>query len=276
MGWRPAEKNYGKSDYLYGVYPVLLALRAEKRKFKRLWVQGTSGPSTIEKKDDEARAEILRRTQDLGVPTVTQIRKREILDYYSDNKPHQGLVLKCTKPYVRKLEEMPKPTKGAIWLALEGITDSMNLGSLLRSAAFFGVQGVICEHGCAKYTPVAAKASAGAGEIIPLFRVRKLATLLPRARAAGWSVLGAALPEKESSVPFSSLDEWIPQCGHLEGVLLLLGPEGPGLRSELKNCCDRLLSISRVGDSNDGLDSLNAGVAAGVLLHALRQVLPLR
>ncbi|CAL1129513.1 unnamed protein product [Cladocopium goreaui] len=270
------EGQYGKSDYLYGVYPVLLALRAKKRKFKRLWVQGTAGPTTLEKKDTEARSEILRRSRELGVPTVTQIQRQSILDYYSDQRPHQGLVLKCSPAYVRKIEDLPSPRRGAIWLALEGITDHMNLGSLLRSAAFFGVEGVICERGCAKYTPVAAKASAGAGEMISLFQVRKMQSLLPRARAQGWCVLGAALPDAESQVAFSPLDDFVAECNddHAEAVVLLLGPEGPGLRAELKECCDRLVGISRVGDSGDGLDSLNAGVAAGVFLHALRQALP--
>ena len=52
-----------------------------------------------------------------------------------------GLVLKCSPPYVEKLQELPAPGGGAIWVALEGISDHMNLGSLLRSAAFFGVEG---------------------------------------------------------------------------------------------------------------------------------------
>eukprot|EP00913_Durusdinium_trenchii_P017142 g16121.t1 len=128
----------------------------------------------------------------------------------------------------------------------------MNLGSLLRSAAFFGVEGVICEHGCAKYSAVAAKASAGAGEMVQLLRVSKLQSLLPRAKEQGWCVVGAALPDPEIDVDFSL-------CGQ-EGVLLLLGPEGPGLRRRLKQLCDRLVGISRVGDSGDGLDSLNAGL----------------
>ncbi|CAK9040492.1 unnamed protein product [Durusdinium trenchii] len=254
-----SDSQYGRSDYLYGVYPVLLALRAQKRKFKRLWVlRSSGGPSTLEKKDYKARLEILQRSEALGIPTVMDIPKKSILDHYSGGRPHQGLVLKCSLPFVQKLQ---------------GITDPMNLGSLLRSAAFFGVEGVICEHGCAKYSAVAAKASAGAGEMVQLLRVSKLQSLLPRAKEQGWCVVGAALPDPEIDVDFSTLDEWLPQCDQLEGVLLLLGPEGPGLRRRLKQLCDRLVGISRVGDSGDGLDSLNAGVAAGVLLHGVRQAL---
>ncbi|CAE7880750.1 MRM1 [Symbiodinium microadriaticum] len=277
-GRRPAKQGfYNLNEYLFGVYPILLALRAGKRTFKTLWIQQRRGPVTVERKDDEARQEIEERSKSLGVQ-LFRCFKRDVLDEHSGGRPHQGLVLKCTKPSVKTVEELPRPSKGALWLALEGVTDPMNLGSLLRSAAFFGVEGVICENGCARYSPVAAKASAGAGETMEIFHSRDLETLLPRAQRQGWLVVGAALPVESAEPelprrepPYSSLEELQTQLD--QGVLLLLGPEGPGLRTEVRRGCDRLVGISRAGENLDGLDSLNVGVAAGIALHALRTAL---
>eukprot|EP00439_Symbiodinium_sp_Y106_P030518 s4921_g3.t1 len=279
---RPAKPKpgfYNLNEYLFGVYPILLALRAGKRTFKTLWIQQRRGPVTVERKDDEARQEIEERSKSLGVQ-LFRCFKRDVLDEHSGGRPHQGLVLKCTKPSVKTVEELPRPSKGALWLALEGVTDPMNLGSLLRSAAFFGVEGVICENGCARYSPVAAKASAGAGEMMEIFHSRDLETLLPRAQRQGWLVVGAALPVESAEPklprrepPYSSLEDWLQMRQLDQGVLLLLGPEGPGLRTQVRRGCDRLVSISRAGENLDGLDSLNVGVAAGIALHALRTAL---
>ncbi|CAE7740011.1 MRM1, partial [Symbiodinium pilosum] len=240
--WKRVDREegfYKLNEYLFGVYPILLALRAGKRTFKTLWVQQRRGRVTVEKKDDEARQEIERRSKELGIQLFS-CYKRDVLDEHSGGRPHQGLVLKCTKPFIKTVEELPRPAKGALWLALEGVTDPMNLGSLLRSATFFGVEGVICERGCTRYSPVVAKASAGAGEIMEMFHTNDLERLLPRARRQGWLVVGAALPaEGEGEPAFSSLEDWLQTPDQLDtGVLLILGPEGPGLRPEVRRGCD--------------------------------------
>ncbi|CAE8620983.1 unnamed protein product, partial [Polarella glacialis] len=135
---------------------------------------------------------------------------------------------------------------------------------------------VICERGCARLSPVASKASSGAAELVPVFGVNKLPAFLGKARELGWHVAGTALPgegDEESGVAFGTLEEFLPECSRLGGgVILVMGPEGPGLRSDLRQACSTLLRIDG-GSAEDGLDSLNVSVAAGISLHALRAAL---
>ena len=81
---RPSHRD---NDFLYGIYPVLMALRAGKRRCKRLWTQKARGPQTVAPKDEEARAEILERAEALGI-TLSET-SRASLDRMSEDRPHQ-------------------------------------------------------------------------------------------------------------------------------------------------------------------------------------------
>lgn len=290
----PIQKGLDGTDYLYGIYPVLMALRAGKRKCRRIWVQSRDGPSTLRQKDLEARREIEERIEKMGL-RKTEGPKAQ-LDHYSENRPHQGYVLKCEQllPMKMKESEMPLPSDHALWIALEGVTDPQNFGAVLRSAGFFGADGVLCERGSARLTAVASKASAGVGEMIPIHGVNNLTTFLGNARTKGWRVAAletpddeevedrleekpqVSLPEKKRAssqeAPARSLMSFVQSCRQDKtGLILVLGGEGWGVRARLKSVCDVLLQIE---GGYEGLDSLNVSVAAGVALHAIRSEMP--
>mmetsp|Transcript_51814 Transcript_51814/g.104162 ORF Transcript_51814/g.104162 Transcript_51814/m.104162 type:complete len:370 (-) Transcript_51814:80-1189(-) len=261
-------------DFLYGVYPVLFALRAGRRRCVRLWVQGARGPRTVAQKDTEARSEIERLSESLGI--ATEEANRAKLDRLSDGRPHQGFVLKCRHLLPERLKELPEPEPGALWVAFEGVTDPMNLGAVLRSAAFFHATGVVYERGSARLTPVASKASAGAAELLPLFSTEDLAELLERARERGWQVAGTALLEpgdEAFEVQGQSLEAWLPSCASRGGgAVLVLGSEGAGMQPRTRRACETLLKIEG-GSGAGGLDSLNVSVAAGITIHSVRAAL---
>jgi len=271
---RAASRVEDHYDYLYGVYPVLFALRARRRRCLRLWVQGERGPRTLPQKDAGARREVERLGESLGLSATEASRSK--LDRLSDGRPHQGLVLKCRPRLPERLEELPEPEDGALWVAFEGITDPMNLGAVLRSAAFFHAAGAVYERGSARLTAVASKASAGAAELLPIFSTEDLAELLTRARARGWQVAGTALLEpgdEAFDVQGQTLEAWLPSCARRGGgAVLVLGSEGAGLRPETRRACDTLLRIGG-GSGAGGLDSLNVSVAAGIAIHSLRAAL---
>jgi len=253
---------------------VLYALRAGRRRCLKLWVQEKRGPQTLPQKDVDARQEIHQLSQSLDIVTTEVSRVK--LDRLSDNRPHQGFVLKCRMLPPQNLTELPEPEAGALWVAFEGVTDPMNLGAVLRSAAFFHAAGVIYERGAARLTAVASKASAGAAEALPIFCTEDLPHLLRRASESGWQVAGTALLEpgdEAFGVCAQSLDAWLPHCtSRGGGAVLVLGSEGAGLRPETRRACETLLMIEG-GDGSGGLDSLNVSVAAGITLHSVRAAL---
>jgi 21S rRNA (GM2251-2'-O)-methyltransferase len=151
-------------------------------------------------------------------------------------------------------------------LALDEVTDPQNLGSILRSAFFFGVDEVIiCSKNSAPLSPVVSKASAGALEVMTVRSANNLMRLLDESKKTGWQVVGTSLGE--DTMPLDSLPL-------LQPTILVMGNEGHGLRQSIISRCDHKVHIPCGRGSNALVDSLNVSVATGVLLNHLRQSKP--
>jgi len=146
-------------------------------------------------------------------------------------------------------------SKGARLLFMDGITDPHNLGSLLRSAVYFGVAGaVIPKWRAATLTSTVVRASAGAARLIPVAQVANLVSAIESAKKEGFWIVGADMDGVNARTadlprPFG----------------LVMGSEGEGLHSLVKKKCDVVVGIRRP-DAAIGIDSLNVGVAGGILL----------
>ena len=252
-------------DQLYGVSPVLSALRSRRRELRRLWLQDTL--STDKRSDRPALREIETLAHEAGLPVGR--RDKGTLNGMCRNRPHQGLVLEAEPLSYVPLEALPPlaeasdPAPAPLWLALDEVTDPQNLGALLRSALFLGVDGVLvsAKNTCS-LTPSVSKASAGAMELSPVHSARNLPRTLEAAREAGWQIVGAAL---ERSIEPSELDQSVP-------TVLVLGSEGAGLRTNVLRACSSLVRIPRGATALDDaelVDSLNVSVAGGILLYTL-------
>ncbi|KAF7725623.1 hypothetical protein EC973_009502, partial [Apophysomyces ossiformis] len=156
-----------------------------------------------------------------------------------------------------------KSGQAPFWIALDEIQDPQNLGSILRTAHFFGVDGVVLSSkNSAPLSSAVAKVSAGAVEFIDIYSTSNLVKFLKA--CDGWQVIGADVgTEKTLTV------QEFAQLAH-EPTLLVLGNEGTGIRTNVKLCCSAFTSIPGKPIKFRGdVDSLNVGVAAGVLIaHA--------
>ena len=155
-----------------------------------------------------------------------------------------------------------------------------NFGAALRSAFFLGAAGVLtCRRNSAPLSAVVSKASSGALELMPVHSCRSLPQTLADARLRGWSVVGAAA--QSDAISCSQYKPSGP-------TILVMGNEGYGLRTTVRNQCDVMLRIdgsgSSFGSSIGGgvggsvermrkmaelVDSLNVSVATGILMHQL-------
>lgn len=142
-------------------------------------------------------------------------------------------------------------------VVLDGVEDPHNLGAIIRSADCAGAHGVILgKHRSAPVTAAAVKASAGAAEYVPIARVTNIAAALEELKQAGLWVAGADMAGESAYKK------------DLTGAFaLVIGNEGEGLSRLVKQKCDFLVSIPMGGH----VDSLNAGVAAGILLFEKRR-----
>lgn len=259
---RQQSELVSNAEIVFGIAPCLLALTQGRRKARKLFV-----------KDGEAshRASVLKVCEEAhrqGVQ-VSRVRKKD-LDTMSFGGVHQGVCLQAT-PLSYGTEDSALHTTVAVdtplWLVLERIQDPMNLGAILRTAYFLGVDRVVSSlhHSC-PLSPVVSKASSGVMEVIEVYGCEKLDNMLRSKVKQGWQVVGTVGEKSENTqIP-------VTRCTNFQmtkPTLLLMGCEGDGLSQELVSLCQTLLTVPAGRELVPGIESLNVSVATGILLQFL-------
>lgn len=143
-----------------------------------------------------------------------------------------------------------------VWLALDQLQDPQNVGAIFRTAAFFGIRGILLtRHKSAPLTAAAYDVASGGVEHVPFALVANLAQGLALAKETGLWVLGTSEHAPKSIWEVDRDRNW----------MVVLGNEEAGLRRLTAETCDELYRIPSAG----GVGSLNVSVAAGVVLAAL-------
>jgi len=204
---------------------------------------------------DERLTEAVHIAADRGIALLEV--PRTDLDRMTSNGLHQGIGLQVP-PYqyahpddlLRIATESSRP---ALLVALDNITDTRNLGAVIRSTAAFGGHGVLIpERRSASITAVAWRTSAGAAARLPVARATNLNRTLLDWASSGLQLVGL---DAGGDVSLDDYDGTGPTC-------IVVGSEGKGLSRLVRENCDSILSIPIASE----VESLNASVAAGVVL----------
>ncbi|MFC7218709.1 23S rRNA (guanosine(2251)-2'-O)-methyltransferase RlmB [Streptomyces polyrhachis] len=240
----------GNSELVVGRNPVFEALR-DGVPAKTLYVQ-----QFID--NDERVRGALQLAAERGDIHLMEAPRPE-LDRMTNGLNHQGLVLQVP-PYEYALpDELSAAAYDAreepLIVALDGVTDPRNLGAIVRSVTAFGGHGVVVpERRAAGMTAGAWKTSAGTAARTPVARATNLTRALEAYKKEGITVVGLAA-DGEAEVQ---------DLAALEGpVCIVIGSEGKGLGRLVGETCDVRVRIPMPG----GAESLNAGVAAGIVLY---------
>ncbi|MCH6161062.1 23S rRNA (guanosine(2251)-2'-O)-methyltransferase RlmB [Streptomyces marispadix] len=207
--------------------------------------------------DDRVR-EAVRLAGEYGDIHLMEAPKPE-LDRMTRGLHHQGVVLQVPEYEYAHPDDLSEAAldegEDPLIVALDGITDPRNLGAVVRSVSAFGGHGVVVpERRAAGMTAGAWKTSAGAAARTPVARAANLTRALESYQKAGMMVVGLA----------ADGDVELPELEALDGpVVIVVGSEGKGLSRLVGETCDVRVRIPMPG----GAESLNAGVAAGVVLY---------
>ncbi len=205
---------------------------------------------------DDRVAEAVRGAADRGI-SVLEVQRGE-LDRLTNGAVHQGLGLQVppfsyTHPD-ELLEAATEAEEPALLVALDGVTDPRNLGAVIRSAAAFGAQGVLLpQRRAAGVTAVAWRTSAGTAAKLPIAVATNLTRTLRDWASKGLMIVGL---DADGSI---TVDDLSVATGP---VVVVVGSEGRGLSRLVRETCDETVSIPMAA----GVESLNASVAAGVVL----------
>jgi 23S rRNA (guanosine2251-2'-O)-methyltransferase len=240
---RPTGRAQKSEEVVVGRNPVVEALRAAVPANRLLIVAGPG----------DARISEARRLADIrGIPVADVLASD--LERLSGGAPHQGIGLAVPAyEYAHPEDLIPRSGKALI-VALDGVTDPRNLGSIVRSAAAFGADGVVVpERRAAGVSASAWKASAGALARLRVARATNLARTLGTYDKAGLTIVGLTA---DAPIVLEELK------AATDPLVLVIGSEGRGLSRLVSEACHVRVRISMSG----AVESLNAGVAAGVAL----------
>jgi 23S rRNA (guanosine2251-2'-O)-methyltransferase len=235
---------------VYGINPVLEAMRAGRVRAIRVADRGESGGGRVAQVLAEAERQRIR---------VRRVA-RDLLDRETHGGVHQGVVADVDPAATFSVQELVGAAAGPpLIVVLDGIEDPHNLGAILRTADAAGADGVVVQsRRSAALDGAAAKASAGAVAHVRIAEVVNIARAVEELKEAGIWTVGLA---GEAGTAYDAIDLTVPTA-------IVLGAEGTGLRRLVRERCDRLASIPMAGH----VGSLNVSVAAGVaLFEAVRQ-----
>ena len=230
-----------------GVWPftrlcVTSKARAELRNVLPHHAENSDGSSTVEQVTADRLTELCGSRHHQGIAA-----QMESFPYH-DLQTLSGLLDES-----KELQQLPP-----LVIICDRIQDGYNLGAILRSCEAMAVNAVIIgDSEQIGVTPQVARASAGAVNHVPIVRVEQLQEAVSVLRDSGFQMLAAS---EKSLTPV-----WSVQVSHASA--LIIGSETHGVAESLMAACDQQLSIPMSGR----VGSLNAAVAAGILLYELRR-----
>jgi len=233
----------GKDRHIYGVHPVTEWLRSRPDTLRSVFYDPGA---------DQRLAELLHLAEAAGI--ATHPRNAQALAGLAGTGRHQGVVAACGGfPYANLADVIE--TAPRLLVIADQLQDPHNLGALLRTAEAVGAGAVILpKDGATGVTAAVEAAAAGAAALVPVCRVTNVVRTLRALKQAGyWSV--GLVPRAELGLYEVVLPD---------RVVVIVGGE-TGMRSLVAGECDFAVAIPMRGR----IDSLNASVAAAVLLYEI-------
>ena len=236
------------SFFIIGQHAVIEALRNPKRKVLRVFLT------------EESKKNIHKKSPNKNLLNDVKVyfKTKKELDKYStrENLQHQGYVAEVEHIQKPILKEYIKEKDEMTFICLDGVTDPRNIGSLIRSAASFNIDGVIIkERNFPSESKLLYKAASGAIEYINIFEVSNINSTLKNLKDKNFWVYGF---DGNGKKDFTDI-EW------KGNNILLFGSEGSGMHKHTSKYADFLVKI----EINEKIESLNISNSAAIVFHHL-------
>ena len=232
--------------YIYGRNSVMEAIRSG-REIDKLYVLSDANRGAL-------------------VPIIEKCRAKKIpikevpvqkLDFMSGNQNHQGVIASVAAKSYCELQDIIDASKdkntAPFVVICDGLEDPHNLGAIIRTAEATGVDGIIIpKHRSVSVNATVAKSASGALEYVNICKVTNLAKTIDELKENGFWVYAA---DMDGSIWF--------EPDFKGATAIVIGSEGNGVSRLVKDKCDGVISMPMNGKIN----SLNASVAAGVLMY---------
>ena len=239
-----------KIQFISGIHSVKESILNNRGSIIEIW--------PVRGKTSTRIKEIIDLAEKFNIPVFE--KANSILNNILPGTNHQGiaaLIESFEYTDIKELMAFTGSTKGrTLLIAIDHITDEGNLGAILRTAAFFGVHGIILpKDRSAKISEGVIKRSSGGYAHVPVSLVVNLARAIDMFNESGFWIIGTSGTGKESIYGF----DW------RGDILLVLGNEEKGVSPSILKRCHQTLKIPSSGN----IDALNVSVATGVILSEI-------
>ena len=236
------------SFFIIGQHAVIEALKNPKRKVLRVFLT------------EESKKTIHRKSPNKNLLNDIKVyfKTKKELDKYStkENLLHQGYVAEIEPLEKPVLKDFIKEKNNITFVCLDEVTDPRNIGSIIRSAASFDVDGIIVkERHFPSDSKLMYKAASGTIEYVNIFEVANINSTLKNLKEKNFWVYGFDSGGKKN---FSDV-EW------KGNNILLFGSEGFGMHQHTAKYADFLIRI----EINKNVESLNISNSAAIVFHHL-------
>lgn len=240
-------------ELVYGSHAVRAVMLRRPESVKKIFI--ANGNSPRDQKISPVTQDYLRMVE----PASVKPRVLPWPDFFDEtgldrDEGRQGICLFTEPRKIFRDQDLKRLESGKLVLALDQLSNPRNFGTIIRTASFFNIDGLIIhKNRSAQITPEVVKIASGGTEFIDIYQVTNLAVALEAIKKIDYWVYG--LEERGSTV--------LSKTEFDRKTVLVVGAEGQGLRKKTKKYCDFMI---RIPGSREGLESLNAGVAASIAL----------
>ena len=236
------------SFFIIGQHAVVEALKNPKRKVLKVFLTEESKKNIHRKSPNKNLLEGLK----------VYFKTKKELDKYStkENLLHQGYVAEIEHIEDLSIKEFIKKNSDITLVCLDGVTDPRNIGSLIRSAASFKIDGIIIkDRNFPSESKLMYKAASGAIEYMNIFKVSNINSTLKNLKDKNFWIYGF---DGNGNKDFTDI-EW------KGNNILLFGSEGFGMHKHTSKYADFLVKIK----INNKIESLNISNSAAIVFHHL-------
>ena len=238
------------SFFIVGKHAVIEALKNPKRKVLKIFLT------------EESKKNIHRVSSEKNLLKDLKIyyKTRKELDKFcsKDGITHQGYVAEIEHFEKNNLKEFIKVKNNLTFACLDEVTDPRNIGSIIRSAVSFKIDGLIVkERNFPKDSKLMYKSASGCMEYINIFQVPNIKTTIKLLKEKNFWVYGFDSKSKKNFVDV----EW------KGNNILLFGSEGEGIKKHTEKYADFLVKI----DMNEKIESLNISNSAAIVFHHINR-----
>ena len=238
------------SFFIVGKHAVIEALKNPNRKILRVFLT------------EESKKIIHRSSPNKNLLSNNKVyfKTKKELDKYCSKEDllHQGFVAEIEHIETINLKEFIKNKKNINFVCLDGVSDPRNIGSIIRSAVSFKIDGLIVkERNFPKDSKLMYKSASGCMEYINIFQVPNIKTTMKFLKEKNFWVYGFDSKSKKSFIDV----EW------KGNNILLFGSEGEGIKKHTEKYADFLVKI----DMNEKIESLNISNSAAIVFHHINR-----